>query len=50
LNKGQTYTVKLTVKVEAAAGTTLSNRATGGSNMQDYTPSNNAATVTTKVN
>lgn len=50
LNKGQTYTVKLTVKVKAAAGTTLSNRATGGSNMQDYTPSNNAATVTTKVN
>ena len=50
LNKGQTYTVTLTVKVNAAAGSTLSNRATVGSNMQDYTSSNNAATVTTSVN
>jgi uncharacterized repeat protein (TIGR01451 family) len=50
LNKGATYTVKLTVKVNAAAGSTLRNHVTGGSNMQDYTSSNNAATVTTAVN
>jgi len=50
LNKGQTYTVTLTVKVNAAAGSTLTNRATVGSNMQDYTSSNNAATVATMVN
>ncbi len=50
LNKGQTYTVTLTVKVNAPAGSTLTNRATVGSNMQDYTSTNNAATVTTSVN
>lgn len=50
LNKGATWTVTLTVKVNAAAGTTITNKATGGSNMQDYTSSNNSATVTTSVN
>jgi uncharacterized repeat protein (TIGR01451 family) len=50
LNKGSTYTVTLTVKVNAAAGATLTNKATGGSNMQDYTSNNNAATATTQVN
>jgi uncharacterized repeat protein (TIGR01451 family) len=50
LNKGSTYTVTLTVKVNAAAGSTLTDKATGGSNMQDYTSSNNSATVTTSIN
>ena len=50
LNKGQTYTVTLTVKVNAAEGTTLSNTATTVSNMQDFVPSNNKGTLTTKVN
>lgn len=49
LNKGQTYTVTLTVKVNAVAGSTLTNRVTVGSNMQDYTSSNNTATATTMV-
>lgn len=49
LNKGQTFTVTLTVKVNAAAGSTLTNRVTVGSNMQDYTWSNNTATATTTV-
>ena len=50
LNKGQTYTVTLTVKVNAIAGTTLSNTATTVSNMQDFVQSNNKGTLTTKVN
>jgi len=50
LNKGQTYTVTLAVRVNAAAGSTLSNHVTGGLNMQDYTSTNNATTVTTAVN
>ncbi len=49
LNKGQTYTVKLTVKVNSASGTTLSNTATTASSMQDFVTSNNKGTVTTKV-
>jgi len=50
LNKGQTYTATLTVKVNAPSGTTLSNTATTTSNMQDFVPSNNKGTLTTKVN
>ena len=50
LNKGQTYTVTLTVKVNAVAGTTLSNTATTLSNMQDFVQSNNKGTLVTKVN
>ena len=50
LNKGQTYTVALTVKVNAVAGTTLSNTATTVSNMQDFVQSNNKGTLFTKVN
>ena len=50
LNKGQTYTVQLTARVNAAAGTTLSNTGTTISNMQDFVPSNNKGTLTTKVN
>jgi uncharacterized repeat protein (TIGR01451 family) len=49
LNKGDTFIVTLTVKVNAAAGTTLSNAATAVSNMQDFIPSNNKATFTSKV-
>lgn len=50
LNKGSTWTVTLIVKVNAAAGSTFTNKVTGKSNMQDYTSSNNSATVTTQVN
>jgi Domain of unknown function DUF11/Beta-propeller repeat len=50
LNKGQTYTVNLTVHVNAVAGTTLSNTATTNSCMQDLVPANNKGTLTTKVN
>jgi uncharacterized repeat protein (TIGR01451 family) len=49
LNKGQTYTVKLTVHVNAVAGTTLSNTATTVSSMQDLVSSNNKGTLTIKV-
>jgi uncharacterized repeat protein (TIGR01451 family) len=50
LEKGGTYTVTLTVKANAVAGTTLSNTATTVSNMQDFVPSNNKGTLTTMVN
>jgi hypothetical protein len=50
LNKGQSYTVRLTVHVNAVAGTTLSNTATTVSSMQDFVPANNKGTLTTKVN
>jgi uncharacterized repeat protein (TIGR01451 family) len=50
LEKGGTYTVTLTVKVNAVAGTTLSNTATTVSNTQDFVPGNNIGTLTTKVN
>jgi uncharacterized repeat protein (TIGR01451 family) len=50
LEKGSTYTVKLTVNVNAAAGTKLSNTATSVSNMQDFVPGNNSGTLTTMVN
>jgi uncharacterized repeat protein (TIGR01451 family) len=49
LEKGQTYTLTLTVLVSAAPGTTLSNTATTVSNMQDFIPSNNMGTLTTTV-
>ena len=50
LNKGATWNVTLTVKVNAAKGTNLSNTAAAISNMQDFVPSNNSGTLTTKVN
>ncbi len=50
LNQGATWTVYFAVIVNAPAGTTLSNTATAVSNMQDFVPANNTATVTTKVN
>lgn len=50
LNQGATWDVSLTVKVNAAAGTTLSNTAATISNMQDFVISNNSATITTRVN
>jgi uncharacterized repeat protein (TIGR01451 family) len=49
LNKGDTFIVTLTVKVNAPSGTTLMNTATAVSNMQDFVPSNNKATFTSKV-
>ena len=49
LNKGDTWNVKLTVLVNAASGSTLSNTATTVSNTQDFTPSNNTGTITTPV-
>jgi uncharacterized repeat protein (TIGR01451 family) len=50
LEKGDTFVVALTVNVNAPAGSTLSNTATAVSNMQDFVPSNNKATYTSKVN
>jgi uncharacterized repeat protein (TIGR01451 family) len=50
LNKGSTWDVKLTVKVIANSGTTLSNTAATISNMQDFVISNNSARITTQVN
>ncbi len=50
LNKGGTWNVTLTVKVNAASGTNLSNTAAAISNMQDFVPSNNTGTLTTRVN
>ena len=49
LNKGDTWNVKLTVHVNAASGSTLSNTATTISNTQDFTPANNRGTITTHV-
>jgi uncharacterized repeat protein (TIGR01451 family) len=49
LNKGQTYTVTLTVRVNAASGTSITDTATTVSNTQDFHPANNNGTVTTKV-
>ncbi|MGC2604768.1 MAG: SBBP repeat-containing protein, partial [Silvibacterium sp.] len=49
LNKGDTWNVKLTVHVNAASGSTLSNTATTVSNTQDFTPANNTGTITTPV-
>lgn len=49
LNKGDTYTVKLTVRVTAAAGSTIKDTASTVSNTQDFVKSNNTGTVTTKV-
>jgi uncharacterized repeat protein (TIGR01451 family) len=50
LNKGDTWTVKLTVNVNATAGSTLSNTASAVSNMQDLVPGNNVGTIRTPVN
>jgi uncharacterized repeat protein (TIGR01451 family) len=50
LNKGATYTAKLTVKVHAASGSTVSDTATTVSNTQDFVPANNRGTITTQVN
>jgi uncharacterized repeat protein (TIGR01451 family) len=49
LNKGATWSVKLTVHVIAKPGSTLSNTAATISNMQDFVTSNNSATVATRV-
>jgi uncharacterized repeat protein (TIGR01451 family) len=49
LNKGATWNVKLTVHVNAASGTTLSNMAATISNMQDFVIGNNSATIATQV-
>lgn len=49
LNKGSTYTVKLTVHVNAVAGLTITDTASTTSNTQDFVTSNNMGTVTTKV-
>ncbi len=50
LNKGATWNVTLTVKVNAASGANLSNTAAAISNMQDFVPANNSGTLTTHVN
>jgi uncharacterized repeat protein (TIGR01451 family) len=50
LNKGATWNVKCTVKVNATAGTALSNTAATISSMQDFVPANNVGTITTRVN
>ncbi len=50
LNKGATWNVTLTVNVNAASGTNLSNTAAAISNMQDFVPANNSGTLTTHVN
>ena len=50
LNAGDTFTVNLTVKVNAAAGSILSNTAIAISNMQDSVPANNKAVYTSTVN
>lgn len=49
LNAGATWTVKLTVRVYASSGGTLSDRATAVSSMQDFVPGNNSVRITTKV-
>ena len=50
LNKGATWNVTLTVNVNAASGTNLSNTAAAISNMQDFVPANNSGTLTMHVN
>ena len=50
LNAGATWNVTLTVNVNAASGTNLSNTAAAISNMQDFVPANNSGTLTTHVN
>ena len=50
LNNGATWNVKLTVNVNAASGTNLSNTAAAISNMQDFVPANNSGTLTVHVN
>ncbi len=50
LEQGATWNVTLTVNVNAASGSTLSNTAAAISNMQDFVPANNSGTLTTHVN
>ncbi len=50
LNKGATWNVNVTVKVNVAGGATLFNTAATISNMQDFVPANNVGTITTPVN
>jgi uncharacterized repeat protein (TIGR01451 family) len=50
LEKGATYTVTLTVKVNAGAGSNLSNTAATVSSTQDFVASNNKGTFNIKVN
>ena len=49
LNAGATWTVKLTVRVAASSGASLSDRATAVSSMQDFVPGNNSVNIKTKV-
>jgi uncharacterized repeat protein (TIGR01451 family) len=49
LNKGATWTVKMTVKVNVAAGITLEDSAATNSNMQDFNINNGIGIVDTKV-
>ena len=50
LNAGATWNVSLTVQVNAASGSNLTNSAVAASSMQDLVSSNNSASVTTHVN
>ncbi len=49
LDKGATWIVRLTVRVQAARGMTISNLVAALSNMQDFYPGNNTGTITTPV-
>ena len=49
LNKGATWTVKMTVKVNVAPGITLEDSAATNSNMQDFNINNGIASVDTLV-
>jgi len=49
LNKGSTWTLKMTVKVIAPSGASIYNSAATMSNMQDFTISNNVGVITTPV-
>ena len=50
LNAGATWNVSLTVQVNAASGSNLTNSAVAASSMQDLVSANNSASVTTHVN
>jgi uncharacterized repeat protein (TIGR01451 family) len=50
LNAGATWNVTLTVNVNAASGTNVTNTAAAISNMQDFVPGNNSGGVTVHVN
>jgi len=49
LNKGATWIVKMTVKVNVAPGITLEDSAATNSNMQDFNINNGIASVDTLV-